>query len=92
MYKVEKINNSYVTENPYITIIEHENNCYTVENSCAIFYGFCKKLDGDRAEFRVNKEFNKKTNKTMRKNTKAFREDSLYFVYIIENFAHNYNQ
>lgn len=86
------MDNTYVTKNPYLTITEHENHMYTLDSDLFINKGYVKKIDNNRSEFRLESSFHKPTGKYRDKRSKMFKSDAQWFCYMIEKYAHNYNE
>lgn len=88
----EIMNNTYITDNPYITITEHDDHYYTLESDCGICKGYVKKLDDNKSEFRLDSSFYNSTGKYRSKRDKMFKSDAQWFCYMIEKYAHNFGQ
>jgi hypothetical protein len=76
----------------HLTITEHGNHEYTIENKCCILTGICGRINENTIAYKINSVFSKEDNKKVKRNAKRFKEDSYYFIVTIRKYAKNFSK
>jgi len=74
----------YLDDRLLISIEELGDNSFKVENLSDIMTGFYKNLDEHHGEYRLDKCYDKKKNKNLRRNSGMFKHNTQWFTYILE--------